>query len=690
MKNIKLFSVIFIILTGCCFQNYAQQLNTVDFQNIKAEVFPEKSDRKITGNLTVSFRIKKDTDSVFLDARNMTVEPGTDKAVQIAAGREKIWLLGDFKSGKNYSVSFSYTAFPGQALYFFDDQIWTQGQGKYTSHWLPSIDDTNDKIEFDITVITAAGQTAVANGILKSAETRAGKTIWKFEMDKPMSSYLTALAIGNFKKQIRYAASGIPIEIYYKPEDSSKVEATYRYSREIFDFLERETGYPYPWQVYKMVPLRDFLYAGMENTSATFFSEAFMVDSIGFHDRDFVNVNAHELAHQWFGNLVTAKDDSHHWLQEGFATYYAWLAEKEIFGEDYFYWQLLQAAEQLIDASEKGKGESLLNPKAGSLTFYQKGAWALHILREKTGDLAFRKAVQKYLKKNEFGLVETDDFLKEIEAVSDVDTEEFKNNWLLQTAFQQEEVFKSLMGSEFIKRYFETASLREVPLKDKSDYLKSMLSSADEFIGQEIIFQLEGEDFHQARPLWEKALKTENIYIRQAVASMMNPVFEEFKEEYRNLIHDASYFTKELVMYRIWNQFPENRAEILNLTSDLTGFQNKNIRQLWLTLALLTENYKTEQRELFREELKAYCSPVYSFEIRQRAFEHLFFLGLWDFETLKNLTESAVHPNWRFAKFAREMLRELAEQPELYAELSELKETLHGETENALNKILKK
>src|SRR5699024_379085 len=121
--------------------------------------------------------------------------------------------------------------------------------------------------------------------------------------------------------------------------------------------------------------------------------------------------NAHELAHQWFGDLVTEKSSKSHWLQEGFATYYALLAEKEIFGEEDYYFKLYKSAEQLKAQSDKGQGRALTDPEAGSLTFYQKGAWALHILREKIGDKAFRTGVQNYLETYKFKNADTNDFI---------------------------------------------------------------------------------------------------------------------------------------------------------------------------------------------------------------------------------------------------------------------------------------
>lgn len=576
---------------------------------------------------------------------------------------------------------------PKQTLYFFEDQIWTQGQGKYTSHWLPSIDDVNDKIEFDLLLYAPIDKAVVANG--KLMEAGEFPEVRHFDMKKPMSSYLVAFAIGDFHKKDLVSNSGIPIELYYKPSDSLKVEPTYRYSKQIFDFLETEIGVAYPWQNYKQVPVRDFLYAGMENTTATFFSEAFVVDSIGFNDRNYINVNAHELAHQWFGNLVTEKAGEDHWLQEGFATYYALLAEKDIFGEDYYYWQLYQTAEQLKAMSDEGKGESLLNPRASSLTFYQKGAWALHILRERIGDEAFKAAIKNYLEKYKFKNVSTEDFLNEVKAVSQVDIADFERNWLRQSAFKGEEAYQSLLKSPFIKKYFEVSALRATPLTDKKIQLKTALTFPNDFIGQEAVYQLVDEPLSETLPLYKTAFESNNLYVRQAVALSLQTILKELQTEYETLLSDNSYVTLETALYQLWMQFPQKRSEYLNITKGIEGFQNKNIRQLWLTLALITEDYEKSEKENYLKELKNYTSTAYSFEIREKAFEYVNELQLWDLETLKNLAEACVHPTWRFSKPSREMLNELLQNEKYHEQIKVLGRQISEKAANYLNSIIK-
>ena len=680
-----LFLLFFVYATNPNLQ--AQQTEVVDFLNISGVVKPNSEEKKIEGGLIVEFLILKNTDSIFLDAVNFKIFNETDNDVDISQTDKKIWLTSNFEKGKKYSVGITYEVYPKQTVYFYSDQIWTQGQGKYTSHWLPSINDINDKIEFDLMFSVPDDKTVIGNGKLKYYDKLQENNTWHFDMKNPMSSYLVAFAVGNYNKEELISDSGIPIELYYKPQDSLKVEPTYRHSKQIFDFLESEIGVPYPWQNYKQVPVRDFLYAGMENTTATFFSEAFIVDSIGFKDRNYVNVNAHELAHQWFGNLITEKENKDHWLQEGFATYYALLAEREIFGDDYYYWQLYQSAEQLKAASDEGKGESLLNPKASSLTFYQKGAWALHILRESIGDESFKTAIKNYLEKYKFKNVSNQDFLKEVQAVADVDILKFEENWLNQTAFQSEDVYQSLLKSPFINKFFEISALRAAPLQNKKSQLITALTFPNDFIGQEAVYQLMDESIAETLPLYRKALESNNLYVRQAVALSLEIIPKELQKEYEGLLKDESYVTIVSALYQLWLQFPLKRSEYLSQTNKIIGFQNKNVRQLWLALALITDDYNNAEKQNYLVELKNYTSPIYSFEIREKAFEYVNELNLWDLETLTSLAEACVHPTWRFAKLSKNLMKQLLENESNNAKVHQLEGKISEEASKYLKSI---
>ena len=360
----------------------AQQTQVVDFKHIKAELSFTVLEESVNGQISIQFEMLADADSIYLDAKNFELKSAVNfrisekeetEIIDSHVTADKFWLRHSFISGEIYTVIFDYTSYPKKALYFINDQIWTQGQGKYTSNWLPSIDDVNDKIEFDLTITYKNGYEVLANGNLVDKTIGKDETIWHYDMQNPMPSYLVALAIGKYHKKTETSTSGISLEYYYYPEDSLKVEPTYRYSRRMFDFLENEIGVPFPWESYKQVPVTDFLYSGMENTTLTIFSDSFVVDSIGFKDKNYITVNAHELAHQWFGDFVTSTSSEHHWLQEGFATYYALLAERHIFGDDHYYWQLFQNAQELIAQEEAGESTSLLDPKSSSTTFYKKG-----------------------------------------------------------------------------------------------------------------------------------------------------------------------------------------------------------------------------------------------------------------------------------------------------------------------------
>tara|TARA_B100000795_G_scaffold263296_1_gene242249 strand:- start:21564 stop:23633 length:2070 start_codon:yes stop_codon:yes gene_type:complete len=651
------------------FLAYSQQTQVVDIIRISAEVRPSLSEKQIHGRVTVTFLILKDTQEVYLDAVAMEPEAASksaNTAIMVRFTKDKVWLEGAFKKGTTYSVNFEYAATPNKALYFVGEQIWTQGQGKNTSHWLPSLDDMNDKIEFDLTILAPKGKTVVSNGSLIKKIDSQGLTSWFFDMKQPMSSYLVAFTIGNYSSTKMFSKSGISLEHYIDVQDTLHLESTYRYSKKLFDFLEAEIGVAYPWQNYKQVPVRDFLYAGMENTGCTFFSKAFVVDSIGFKDRNYVKVNAHELAHQWFGNLVTETSGTHHWLHEGFATYYALLAERELFGDDYYYWKLFESANRLMALSEQGKGQSMLDAKASSLTFYEKGAWALHLLREAIGEASFSAAIKSYLNKYQFKNVNTTQFIAEIKAHTSIDVSQWQKDWLQQADFKATQAYRSLVASAFMKSYFEIASLAPEAFIDKKIFLETALTFPNDYIGQEAVYQLSREPFADVLPLYKIAFNSENLFVRQAIAlSQEDSIPKAIQLDFEGLLEDPSYVTQETALLKLWRYFPENRARYLDLTKTSIGFQDRNLRQLWLVLAINTKGYEQDSHASFVKELKGYASATYSFELREIAFDYIDTLSLWDLETIESLLQATTHHYWRFRDAARKHLDTILKQESL-------------------------
>lgn len=535
---------------------------------------------------------------------------------------------------------------------------------------MPSFDDVNEKLIFSIKINFNKKYQVISNGVLKNPLYKtAFNRVWEYEMQKPMSSYLVMLAIGNFVKQEVKSKSGTPLEFYIDKNDYLKFEPTYRYSKQIFNYLEQEIGLKYPWKIYRQIPVRDFLYAGMENTTSTIFSQDFVVDSIGFNDRNYINVNAHELAHQWFGDLITAQSGKHHWLQEGFATYYALLAEKEIFGDDYFYNELYDYALQLRNAA-KTDTIPVMNEKASSLSLYKKGAWALHTLREDIGAKNFQKAVKKYLKKYQYKNVNTDEFLAEIKKIAkDFDVEKFKSKWLETSGFDMVLAEKYLIKNKSVAAYIQLTKEK----KDLENY-KAILQSETYFpVKQYIFYKLGNTTFENKKELIEICLK-QNVSVRQAIAETVSEIPVEFKSQYETFLDDDSYKTKEIALINLCNSFPNQANEYLEKLKNLQGNNDKSLRITWLKTAL-NLNKNTEYKELYFNELLNYTSSNNESSVKQNALEVLLELYPENEQVIRALFQATIHHKWQFTKFAREKIRTMLKQPDFRNKVENLVKT---------------
>lgn len=685
----------FVLLCLCLLnKSNAQQIHQIDIthSNVDVNIIPDQE--QIQGEVIYDFEILEFTDSLVVDARNLEIleVKFNGKAVEFNyKDMAKLKVFKPFKKGDEHKIAITYKAKPNKAMYFIKTanqkvkQIWTQGQGKYSSNWIPSFDDMNEKIEFDITISAPKEFVVLANGKLIQKRKSADQIIWQYDMKKPMSSYLLAIAMGDFDFIQSESKSGIRIKNYFVADQQAMAEPTFKYTKDIFDYYENEIGVDYPWQEYKQVGVQDFLYAGMENTTLTIFSDSYMVDSIAQKDRSYCKVNAHEMAHHWFGNLVTETEATHHWLQEGFATYYALLAAKHIFGDDYFYYELFKSAMDL----KAQKPESLLNPKAGSLTFYQRGAWVLVALRDKIGERSFKKAIKTYLNEHAYKNVNTHDFFNVVMAKSQMDLDGFIDRWLVEKEFPFHQAKAILNKNELTRRLLTLDAMDD---KEFSDFVvqhpdvykqKDQVKVVDYFVRRASILA-----DTLRNQVYKSALQSPFMENGQSVAVHISKIPSSLKSDFENLLTYQSYKTVEYALLKLSTNFPESLPRYLDQTKDIDGFRDKNVKTLWLALALITPDYQKDLKYNYYNTLVEFTRAHQPYGLRINAFRYLAQLEAFNEAALENLIQACLHPVWQFSKFSRQLLDKLIEQPAYRGLIEHIKKNTNKQEQRFLNQRL--
>jgi aminopeptidase N len=417
--------------------------HNVDFKHLRLEASFDTQKGKVFGKVTHRFvPIQKVVDTIFLDAPGIDIKEvihrGKSLAFTISPQGVTLRFSPSLTWDTEDSVNIRYEATPRKGLYFIGwndpkglsrKQIWTQGQGIDNRYWIPMYDEMNDKITSEMVIAMPKPYKVLSNGVNLGIRDLGNEQVWHYRMNKPHAPYLIMLGIGDYEIETRYSKRGLREDLWYYPDWKDRVETTYRYSTEMLDFFEQEIGVNYPWENYSQIPVQNFLYGAMENTTATIFGDFFHVDKRGDLDRTYVAVNAHELAHQWFGDLVTARSSTHHWLQESFATHYNMLYEREVFGKDHFDITRRRATISSLQASEKDL-YNVAHSKAGSVRVYPKGACILEMLKYVVGREAYNRSVKHYLTKHGYGNVDTEDLLIAFHETLGESLDWFWDEWL--------------------------------------------------------------------------------------------------------------------------------------------------------------------------------------------------------------------------------------------------------------------
>lgn len=416
----------------------------LDVTRMKVSVTFDPSHGLVRGIVQHHYKVLRHTvDSVVFDAMDIVVKQATlnNNPVRYKnTGTEVVvYCEPSLHWDSTGIIQFTYEATPRKGIYFIGwtdttetmrRQIWTQGQATDNRYWIPMYDDMNDKMITETVVTFDSSYTVISNGYCESVHTNSdGSRTWHHVMPKQHSSYLLMLAIGKYAVTLDTSRGGVPLEQYWYPDRPQDAEPTYRLSKEGMDFLEQEIGFPYQWGVYKQIPVADFVFGAMENTTATIFGDFYLCDSRGWLDRSYVATNTHELTHQWFGDLVTGRSIQSLWLQESFATFYPLLFSKHIHGIDEYQWQRRGMQNAAISAGERDR-YPIVHPKAGGSRVYPKGAVVLDMMRTAFGDSTLRRVILHYLKHHAFGNVETNDLYLAFQDTVGISPRWFFDEWL--------------------------------------------------------------------------------------------------------------------------------------------------------------------------------------------------------------------------------------------------------------------
>ncbi|RMH41929.1 MAG: peptidase M1 [Deltaproteobacteria bacterium] len=347
--------------------------------------------------------------------------------------------------GQPFCVDIDYAARPRRGLYFVgpDDgypnkpaQVWTQGQDQDSRYWFPCFDQPHEKATSEVIATVPRGWFALSNGALVDRRSDGDGDTFHWRFDVPHSCYLITLAAGDFA-EIDDECDGIAVRYYVQRGREDDCRRALSRTPEMVRLFSDRFGVRYPYASYSQVFVADFIFGGMENTTATTLTDTVLYDERAALDFDVDALVAHELAHQWFGDLLTCRDWGQGWLNEGFATYaeYVWREHAE--GRDAAALELDEWAEQYFreDASRYRRpiATNVYDEPIDVFDhhLYEKGGRVLHMLRQVLGDDAFWASIAHYLRKHQTSAVETRDLARAIEDATGRVLDWFFDQWVL-------------------------------------------------------------------------------------------------------------------------------------------------------------------------------------------------------------------------------------------------------------------
>jgi len=425
-----------------------------DQRHLKLELDVAWEERRIEAVATHKVAAYKSIDALMFDAVDMKIhsarllegERVTDLKIHQDRGQLEVVLNRVYRPGEELTVEIRYVVEkPKHGFHFVTPDenelagrhmLWTQSEPEYARYWFPCIDSPSDRLTSEISITVPGDFNVLSNGELISKKAQGDRTRWHWWQKKTHAPYLMSIVAGEFES---YAQQwqGLKVTSYVPRGRLDDAERSFAKTPAMMEYFSRKIGFRYPWSKYSQICVDEYGWGGMEHTSATTLNLNTLHDDRAALDVSSDNLVAHELAHQWWGDLVTCKDWGELWLNESFATYFATLWTEHDLGDDEAVWQRRREASSYLEEDKKYR-RSLVNYRYNSPSnmfdrhSYPKGSRILHMLRFQLGDDLFWKSIQRYAEVNQYRTVETADFRRAIEDSTGQGMNWFFDQWIYQ------------------------------------------------------------------------------------------------------------------------------------------------------------------------------------------------------------------------------------------------------------------
>ncbi len=420
--------------------------------HMKLEFSFDVAKKIVFGKATANIKMFCEADKISFDAVNMVIISAKERSGKAAkhtydGNNIEITLKKHASIGETMEICIEYKIIdPSLGVYFISPdksypkkpvQIWTHSEAEEARYWYPCHDAPHEKMTMEMQIRVERGFFALSNGILEKTkeDPKSGNRTYFWKMSQPLPSYLVMFAVGKFS-EIKDEWSGIPVLYYCEKGREADTKRAFGKTPRAMEFFSKITGVRYPYEKYAQVAAADFVFGGMEHTTATTQTDHALHDERAHEEAWSDGLMAHELAHQWFGDLITCRDWAHAWLNESFATYFEALFTEHDLGKDEFLYEIFDNARlYLAEDRDRYRRPIVTNIYAepGDIFdrhLYQKGSVILHMLRSMLGETLWRKAIEHYTNKHRGKTVVTQDLINAIEEATGKNVDKFFDQWI--------------------------------------------------------------------------------------------------------------------------------------------------------------------------------------------------------------------------------------------------------------------